>query len=297
MGLFDKITGGIGKGLSDAAGNAARNVAERKATEVATDKLNQLANKKVPTSGANAFNGNPSAAQNAAYQTAQNAAYQNGAYQNGAYQNAPPAQNGAYQAAPPVQNCADGQNPTAQGDTVQYAQAGAFFGQMIAGAAQYAQSPEYQKMLAEQKQREIKSRVPVESDAALHENWARFLPQYPVWQFGGYNAEISEGGLDEHNNVYYHLSVSGTTFSALSQYRNLLKENGFRAAGKYPSDDMLYKMVGGQCYNLESCEPFGGGEGCLSVTFGIREPNGGFDYKKESEKPQKKSGFFGLFKK
>ena len=70
------------------------------------------------------------------------------------------------------------------------------------------------------------------------------------------------------------------------------------AAGKYPSDDMLYKIIDGRCYKFESCEPFGGGEGCLSVTFGLREPNGGFDYKKEDEKPQKKSGgLFGLFRK
>jgi hypothetical protein len=265
MGLFDKIAGGIGKGVS----NAARNVAENKATEVATDRLNRLADKAVPTGGANAFSGG-----------------------------APTAPSGAAdQNAPNAQVCADAHGAPPQGDTAQYAQGAAFLGQLAAGAAQVVQSPAYQKALEEEKQREINARVPVESDAAFHERWAQFLPQYPVWKCGGYNAELSEGGLDEHNNVYYHLSVSGTTFLALSQYRNLLKENGFRAAGKYPSDDMLYKPIGGQCYNLESCEPFGGGEGCLSVTFGIREPFGGFDYKKEDEKPRKKGGLLGLFRK
>lgn len=111
--------------------------------------------------------------------------------------------------------------------------------------------------------------------------WDTLLPQYPKWCFGGYNFNLERNG---ENNGYpcYYFNADGVGQNELRQYRDYLRQNGFTPAGQYPSEDMLYRMIGNVCYYFESCEPFGG-DG-MSVSFGVGEPNGGFYYKEPEKK-------------
>lgn len=110
--------------------------------------------------------------------------------------------------------------------------------------------------------------------------WEVLLPQFPKWPYGGANLDLEQ--YDEQ--VCFH--VDKAPRATLLQYRELLKQSGFRPAGRYPSEDMLYKMVGGECWCFESCEPYPGDADSLSVSFGRREPDGGFDYVKPEPKKQ-----------
>ena len=126
-------------------------------------------------------------------------------------------------------------------------------------------------------------------------SWDSLLPVYPKWSFGGTKIEIEDMGSDENGRTYYSLCVENTNRSALDSYRNLLKQNGFREAGEYPSISQLYKKIDDVCYCFDSEEPFPSDSGRLYVYFLTREPSGGFDYVKPEPK-QKSSGLFDLFK-
>lgn len=121
--------------------------------------------------------------------------------------------------------------------------------------------------------------------AAVLAQWQEKLPQYPVWEFEGENLYIDEYdgytvfGADFGNN-------GGAARNAFEQYRNIAKQNGFRPAGQYPTDDHLYKMVGGVCYHIDFEHSFESGSGQVSVGFMTGEPTGGFNYvKPEQKKP------------
>ncbi len=109
----------------------------------------------------------------------------------------------------------------------------------------------------------------------LFEQWDTVLPQFPKWTFGGHDIELDEypgaGG-----RPYYGLQMRGVSYAELEQYWQLLKQNGFKPAGDYPSDTQLYKTVGGVTYNFSSDDAFAAGEGNLGVMLGIREPGGSF---------------------
>lgn len=137
------------------------------------------------------------------------------------------------------------------------------------------------------------SAAAAKSEAVLA-RWDAILPQYPKWSFGGTELSIDEQDYDENGNVIYRFTAEGTNRAALQQYRALLKQNGFREAGKYPSVDQLYKMVGATCYCMDSSEPFPAEDTWLQIHFLIREPSGGFNYTKPE--PQVKKGLLDLFK-
>ena len=132
--------------------------------------------------------------------------------------------------------------------------------------------------------------------AALMAQWDALLPHYPKWSFGGTDMELEDMGVDEGGNPFYGLHIRSTGRAALEQYRNLLRQNGFREAGKYPSSAQLYKMTDGVCRCFNSEEAFAGGDDCLSVYFQAKEPEGGFHYAKPEPQAKAKSGFFDLFK-
>lgn len=132
-------------------------------------------------------------------------------------------------------------------------------------------------------------------DEAVLAEWDTKLSQYPKWCFGGNNYELEELSRDEYGRPIYTLYVRNTNRAALGQYRELLLQNGFRQAGKYPSPDMLYKKVNGECFCFESCESFASEDDLLQVGFRISEPQGGFDYvKPEPTKPKGLRDLFGL---
>ncbi|MDO4488582.1 MAG: zinc ribbon domain-containing protein, partial [Eubacteriales bacterium] len=123
-----------------------------------------------------------------------------------------------------------------------------------------------------------------ENDAAELNLFREKLPQYPVWSCGGYDYTIEEG--DE----WFSFTVTfGSDFEAekgVNKYRELLKENGFREAGEYPSIEHLYKMVNGKCYHVDTEHCWNGDANCPTIYFNIDEPTGGFNYVKPEPKPE-----------
>ncbi len=137
-----------------------------------------------------------------------------------------------------------------------------------------------------------------EEQAALDKNtsvlaqWDTRLPQYPKWTLGGTYELLCEDGYTEFTAIFTNDYAAE---NAVSQYTEILKQNGFREAGQYPSRDSLYKKVDGVCYHVDLEHCFDGGRERACIYFMIKEPEGGFDYVKP-EQPQKKSGLFDLFK-
>jgi hypothetical protein len=120
---------------------------------------------------------------------------------------------------------------------------------------------------------------------AVLARWDALLPQYPRWDQGGEIA-IEEYGV-ENGCPSYGLHVSGQGLAAaLARYSQLLKASGFVMAGQYPSEQNLFKRVGGVVYSFSSENAFDGGMGHMSLYFSVREPHGGFDYKKPGPKPK-----------
>ena len=120
--------------------------------------------------------------------------------------------------------------------------------------------------------------------------WEILLPMYPKWNCGGSGVYMEQHDPQECGGYFASVSIDFPGGSsgrpALDRYWEELKAAGFRTAGRYPTPDHLYKMIGGKCY-LASCEhAFEGGMDNLCLEFAIREPEGGFDYVKPEPKPQ-----------
>ena len=129
-------------------------------------------------------------------------------------------------------------------------------------------------------------------DAAVLTQWQQFLPQYPLWSCGGTNLclEQLEGG--------YMFSVTfpgdAPARAAVEEYRAVLEAAGFRQAGQYPCREHLYKMVGGQCFHVDTEHCFDGDGDAPCFYFSMDEPTGGFDYKEPQ--PKKQPGLKDLFR-
>ncbi len=137
--------------------------------------------------------------------------------------------------------------------------------------------------------RERKEEAQRGKDAAVLAKWAEKLPWFPVWDCGGSEYDLVE--LEE-GRYYFSAGFNGdeaAAFQSVVQYRERLKESGFRTAGKYPGEEHLYKMVDGVCYHGDTEHCFEGGADSPSIYFFLGdEPTGGFDYVKPE--PQKKPG-------
>ncbi len=136
-----------------------------------------------------------------------------------------------------------------------------------------------------------------EKDQAVLRKWSEELPWFPVWNCGGTDYDLDH---PEDNiycfSVYFQDDERGGE-AAINQYVQILKDNGFRQAGKYPSDDHLYKMVDGVCYHATTEHSFEGGKDSPNVYFILNdEPQGGFDYVKPEPKKKSGSPFGSLFK-
>ena len=130
-------------------------------------------------------------------------------------------------------------------------------------------------------------------DEIVLSNWDTTLPTFPKWCYGGYDLRLELCSTDANGNPYYAFNVNGVGMAELGQYKQLLKQNGFRPAGQYPSESQLFKRVNGVVYNFDSEDPFSGGSNCIGVGFAVREPIGGFDYV-EAPKPKGIKGLFGF---
>ena len=118
--------------------------------------------------------------------------------------------------------------------------------------------------------------------------WDEKLPQYPRWAFGGTDLYIEDHDPAECSGYFASANISFPDHyeadKELDQYWALLKENGFRTAGRYPDNSHLYKMIDGQCYLASREHSFEGGMDNVYLEFAIREPEGGFHYVKPEPK-------------
>ena len=130
-------------------------------------------------------------------------------------------------------------------------------------------------------------------DAAVMAEWDAKLPQYPKWTCGGTKMYIDD--YDTHYIFGAEFGGNATAAGrAVSEYRQVLLQNGFRQAGEYPSVEHLYKRVDGVVYHVDTEHCFDGDSDCPSIGFDKSEPRGGFDYVKPE--PKKKTSFLDLFK-
>jgi len=131
------------------------------------------------------------------------------------------------------------------------------------------------------------------SEAALA-RWDDLLPQYPKWNQGGHDLILETGGEGENGRPYYMFCAGGAGEREIAGYSALLKQNGFKTAGQYPSEGQLYKKVDGLVYNFDSERAFDGGSDGVCLYFTVGEPSGGYDYVKPE--PQKPPSLRDLFK-
>ena len=130
-------------------------------------------------------------------------------------------------------------------------------------------------------------------NAAVMAQWDAKLPQYPKWTCGGTKMYIDD--YDTHYIFGAEFGGNATAAGrAVSEYRQVLLQNGFRQAGEYPSVEHLYKRVDGVVYHVDTEHCFDGDSDCPSIGFDKSEPRGGFDYIKPE--PKKKTSFLDLFK-
>ena len=131
-------------------------------------------------------------------------------------------------------------------------------------------------------------------DAAVMAEWDEKLSQYPKWNCGG-----KDFGIESYQPGQYMFfaSFSGgnqAARAAVEQYRSLLLQSGFRQAGQYPSNDHLYKMVGGACFHVDLEHCFEGDADRADLGFSVGEPLGGFNYVKPEPKKTSWKDLFGL---
>ena len=138
--------------------------------------------------------------------------------------------------------------------------------------------------------KQLAEEAEAEKDRAVLARWSERLPQFPVWSCGGSHFDLAE--LEE-GRFCFSAWFSGNSAAAqrsVRLYREALKEQGFRQAGRYPSEEHLYKMVDGVCCHADTEHCFEGDADAPSLYFARGdEPSGGFDYVKP-EAPKKKAG-------
>ena len=130
-------------------------------------------------------------------------------------------------------------------------------------------------------------------NAAVMAEWDAKLPQYPKWTCGGTKMYIDDYGTHYIFGAEFNGNATAAQ-CAVSEYRQVLLQNGFRQAGEYPSIEHLYKRVDGVVYHADTEHCFEGDPDCPSIGFDKSEPRGGFDYVKPE--PKKKTSFLDLFK-
>lgn len=131
-----------------------------------------------------------------------------------------------------------------------------------------------------------------DKNASVMARWDTVLSQYPKWSCGGNRFDFDIGDGYVMFSAYFAAHFAAQ--NAVEQYRDVLRQNGFREAGQYPSKEHLYKKSGGVCYHVDTEHCFEGDDNKADVYFMQDEPEGGFDYVKPAPKPQK--GLFDLFK-
>ena len=139
----------------------------------------------------------------------------------------------------------------------------------------------------------VQEQITANNNAAVMAEWDAKLPQYPKWTCGGTKMYIDDYGTHYIFGAEFNGNATAAG-RAVSEYRQVLLQNGFRQAGEYPSVEHLYKRVDGVVYHVDTEHCFDGDSDCPSIGFDKSEPRGGFDYVKPE--PKKKTSFLDLFK-
>ncbi len=281
MGLFDKITRGITRGIGNAVSNATQKAVEKKATEVLTPKINRAADTIAGSS-------KPSGTTNT------------GSLE-GALGNLTNAFSGyATQAAQNLKICPKC-NTGNSADKKFCSKCGEMLPEKTLGSLAVCPACGKQNNVSERFCSDCGTKLPItleteekqrQSDEQVMNEWQEKLSAYPKWRLGG-----TEYHLELYDEGYYTFTVKYPSheeaYSAVTSYRNFLKQNGFKEAGQYPSIEHLYKKENGVCYHVDTEHCFEGDADRPTIGFDKREPQGGFDYVKPEPK---KKGLLGLFK-
>ncbi len=274
MGLFDKITRGITRGIGNAIGNAA----QRKTEEVLTPKINNMADKIAPAPQGAA----PSEQGGQGLEQAVNRLSQaTNAYATRVAQNVKVCPKCNQPTDASKQYCPQCGTHLPQATLAQSAVCTAC-GEQNDLTGKFCAKCGAKLPIAEQAEREQK-----QQDEQVLAQWQEKLSQYPVWRSGGNQFDIS---LYDEGYIVFGAGFDGdpnAAHTAVVNYRNALKQNGFAPNGSYPSDEHLYKQIGEKWYHVDTEHCFDGDADRASVGFDNREPY--------FEPPKKKKGLFGLF--
>lgn len=84
------------------------------------------------------------------------------------------------------------------------------------------------------------------SDAEVLKRMQTVMPMFPVWCVGGCDYQF-EDHCDADNKFSYSFSLTGDQ-EMLDAYKMVLLNNGFRFCRNDYSSDVIYKMIGDDCY-------------------------------------------------
>lgn len=128
---------------------------------------------------------------------------------------------------------------------------------------------------------------------AVLNDWRRQIPYFPVWNLGGFDYDFEQ--LDTTAFRFSARFESAyAAKSAIQQYREVLRQNGFTEAGEYKDVSHLYKMYENGCWHCDTEHCFEGDSDCPDLYFDCSEPRGGFYYVKPEQKKQ--TSIFDMFK-
>lgn len=96
-----------------------------------------------------------------------------------------------------------------------------------------------------------------EQDYKVLEEFKQKLPQYPVWNVGGYEFELEYRG-EQEGFPMYTLKLLGPAF-LLDLYKQEILKAGFQYLGG-PYSDVMSKMIDGKCF-------------CFTTTDAIQDEN------------------------
>lgn len=139
------------------------------------------------------------------------------------------------------------------------------------------------------------------NDADVLAQWDKVLPTFPKWNLGGTNYDLECVYEYPNGAKAYAFRVKAASETdaqnLVTKYAGVCRAAGFHPAGQYASDNHLYNRINGVVYHVDFEHCFLGDLDCPEFSFGVEEPDGGYDYKKpENKQSSGLSGIFGLFK-
>lgn len=238
MGILDKITRGVTRGIGNAIGKAA----QRKTEEVLAPKINSMADKISQSPQGETSSGQ--SGQGGLEQAFGKLSQAANSYVTQAAQNVKVCQKCGKPADASKEFCPNCGTALPKETLAQSAVCTACGEQNDLTAKFCAKCGAKLPLVV---QAELQQR---QQDEQVLTEWNELLPQYPVWSCGGNQFNIEQ--FDE-GYIVFDASFDGdpnAAHTAVVNYRNVLKQNGFTQNGSYPSDEHLYKQTEGKWLSL-----------------------------------------------